>query len=51
MLKNAIGILAAACRSALLTDYGYARLQFCQRFISVGDCTPTETKLYFTRHL
>jgi len=45
--KNAIGILAAACRSALLTDYDLS----CRWFISVGDCTPTETKLYFIRHL
>jgi len=27
IFKNAIGILVAACESALLTDYGFARLQ------------------------
>jgi len=46
--KNAIGILAAVCESALLTHCGFACLQSCRRFSSAGDCTPTETKLYFT---
>jgi len=45
--KNAIGILTAVCGSAPLTNYRFARLQSCRRFISVGDCSPTEIVTHF----